>query len=194
MRLSWQRVRPQESCSIPTSTTSTGEAPSGRSSRSSDDGKPVYVVNNNPAAGTSPANQLRHVVPPTPVYNRTVIGSVDLTRNAQGLYGFDSTTTNGFFPLDNKGFVPTLEHPCDLQQSNFNFTTETRFWFEFAGREVRFLGRRRRLGLREDGTFGLAIDLGALHPRRAGRLYARIPPRESPTLPATCSTATSIPS
>ena len=64
MRLSRRRVRPLASCSIPTSTLH-GNGTSGRSrAKLGTDGRPVYVVPNNPAARQlHRQDQLRQVVP-----------------------------------------------------------------------------------------------------------------------------------
>ena len=136
------------------------------------DGKPVYVVNNNPAAGnfTGKTNfdmwyrtdarlqpdghRQRRLDPqrPRPLRVRQHHHQRLLSPRQQGVRSHPRC-------------------PCDLQQSQLQFhhrdsiLVRVRRW-----REVRFLGRRRRLGLRER-HFG--HRLGRPAPQARGRLYAR---------------------
>jgi fibro-slime domain-containing protein len=94
------------------------------------------------------------------VYNRPVLGALDLMPNGAGLYVFDAPF---FGPVDGKGFVLAA---LDSQivgcgdpgaNRNFSFTTEAHFWFEYGGGE-QF----------DDDVWvfvnnTLVIDLGGLH-------------------------------
>jgi fibro-slime domain-containing protein len=55
--------------------------------------------------------------------NQTVLSTLTLQKDAEGVYRFDDTT---FFPLDGAGFgdFGTTGH-------NFHFTSEVRYWFEY---------------------------------------------------------------
>jgi len=137
------------------------------------DGMPDYVTVNNPGVTannfTNKANfdKWYHN---DPVYNRPVISTIDLTRNVMGLYAFDSVNTGGFFPLDASGFVGTapvldaLTICCN--HHNFSFTTETRFWFEYAGGENFDFSGDDDVWVFVNNT--LVVDLGGLHSRLTG--------------------------
>jgi fibro-slime domain-containing protein len=58
-----------------------------------------------------------------PGVNQTVLSTLTLKKEADGVYRFDDTT---FFPLDGAGFgdFGTSGH-------NFHFTSEVRYWFEY---------------------------------------------------------------
>jgi fibro-slime domain-containing protein len=130
------------------------------------DGLPVYVTPNNPGEPgnfTGQAN-FNKWYRDDPVYNRPVIDTLALTRNAQGLYGFDSG--NFFGPLDNRGFVPTLDAHATCANHNFSFTTLTRFWFEYGGGETFDFSGDDDVWVFVGGY--LVLDLGGLHSRLTG--------------------------
>jgi fibro-slime domain-containing protein len=58
-----------------------------------------------------------------PDVNQTVLSTLTLTKDADGLYSFDK---EGFFPIDGQGFgnYASTGH-------NFHFTSEVRYWFQY---------------------------------------------------------------
>ncbi len=58
-----------------------------------------------------------------PDVNQTILSTLKLTKNAEGVYAYDNTS---FFPLDGQGFgnYKNTNH-------NFHFTSEVRYWFEY---------------------------------------------------------------
>jgi fibro-slime domain-containing protein len=130
------------------------------------DGLPVYVTPNNPGEPGNFTGQANFDkwYRDDPVYNRTVIDTLSLTRNAQGLYVFDSG--NFFGPVDNKGFVPSLDAHATCANHNFSFTTLTRFWFEYGGGETFDFSGDDDVWVFVGGV--LVLDLGGLHSRLTG--------------------------
>ena len=94
--------------------------------------------------------------------NRTVKDTLVVTRDQTGSYVFDS---NDFFPLDGRGWQSDGSEPSQAGH-NFNFTSELRYWFNFAGNEsLDFRG--------DDDVFVFingkrTVDLGGVHGPQSG--------------------------
>ena len=136
------------------------------------EGKPVYNAARVPLPDhlTTPAN-FREWYRPSP-RNRTIPSTMAFARQPDGTYVFDSTA---FFPLNasfddlppaNRPWTATGEEDPRTGGNNFHFTSEVRFWFQYAGGE--------RLDFRGDDDVWvfindrLAVDIGAVHPPQAG--------------------------
>lgn len=108
--------------------------------------------------------------------NAVVPGTLLLRPGAGGAYAFDSGN-RGFYPIDQQGFTAAPASESEWQadpnvndggQHDFGFTTEIRYFFQYAGGESLtfsgdddlwvFINRR------------LALDVGGLHPRVARTL------------------------
>ncbi len=126
-----------------------------------DAGKPVYA-----SATTTPSTHgaqfFNQWYRDTPNVNRTETDRLEVVRQSNGSYVFDS---NDFFPLDNRGWARDGTEP-HRHGHNFNFTSELRYWFNYAGGES--------LDFRGDDDVWVfingrrAVDLGGVHGPESG--------------------------
>jgi fibro-slime domain-containing protein len=112
---------------------------------------------------------------------KTLTREVSLARVAgTDSYTFDSTN-RGFFPIDNVGWTDPALPGADREplratdgtvnlpgNHNFNFTTETKFWFQYSGTEVLTFSGDDDLWVFINGQ--LCLDVGGLHPRRTATM------------------------
>jgi len=126
-------------------------------------------------------------------WNREEVRTLSLTRGqANDTFTYDSTatgfppnSTNGFYPIDTGGWIAqgsealreSSSNENDGGDHNFNFTTETHFFFQYEGVEVLAFSGDDDLWVFVDGV--LCRDVGGLHPARSATMNVADPTQES---------------
>ena len=126
-------------------------------------------------------------------WNIEEVRYLTLTRPAAGstfvydstISGFAPNSTSGFYPIDDGGWVAQGSEALrtahatinDGGDHNFNFTTETRFFFQYSGDEVLTFSGDDDLWVFIDGR--LCLDVGGLHGELGATMNLADPTQEA---------------